>query len=275
MKLQFYFLLTVLLVVCALVHPVEGHVKTHFLITDSSLWETVISSNSFSNYTSFEKEWNYLYPWGEDHNGSARMVASPKDHSFLSLESGNVLHIKSDYITEDIGTSKQNPNLKIKYRSGAIHAKQFVTVSDMYPVYEVSGDFKAPIVKGSWPAFWLTSIKGWPPESDILEFKGDSLNWQNTFITPTNAATVKTPIETAQTKWHQYKAVLKKVNNVDICIYYYVDGKFRGVHRCNFMNRPMWLIINLQMEGSSGHPGSEITTDYYIKNVIVKRCRQA
>jgi hypothetical protein len=271
MTQRFFFLLTIMIITGALVYPVKGNEKNHLITVDSSLWETVIDGNSFANYTSFEKTWDYLYPWGEDHNGSARMIAGPKEHSYLSLQSGSILHIKADYVIGDIGNSNQNPYLKIKYRSGAIHAKQKVTVSDNYPQYEVSGYFKVPTVKGSWPAFWLTSVDGWPPESDILEYKGDNINWQNTFITPTQVTTVKTAIETAQTEWHQYKAVLKKVNSVDVDIYYYVDGKFTGMHRCNFMNKPMWVIINLQMEGSSGNPGPEVATDYFIKNVVIKR----
>ena len=35
-------------------------------------FETVIDG-SFANYTTFEQYWNYLYPWGSDHNGAARM----------------------------------------------------------------------------------------------------------------------------------------------------------------------------------------------------------
>jgi hypothetical protein len=31
---------------------------------------TVIPSTSFSSYSTFESYWNYLYPWGSDHNGS-------------------------------------------------------------------------------------------------------------------------------------------------------------------------------------------------------------
>jgi hypothetical protein len=46
-----------------------------------------------------------------------------------------------------------------------------------------------------------------------------------------------------------------------------------GIHRCHFTNKPMWMIINLQMEGSSGKPGPEVTTGYFIKYIIVKRSR--
>jgi beta-glucanase (GH16 family) len=240
---------------------------------DTTSWETVLDSNSFTDYTRFEKEWNYLYPWGKDHNGSARMYAGPSDHRYVSLDR-KILHIKAVHITGDEGKSKHDPYLNIKYHSAAIHAKHTVMVSEQYPLYEVSGYFKAPVAKGTWPAFWLTAVNGWPPESDILEFKGDSINWQNTFIVPSEANTTKVAVPDAATTWHHYKAVLKKVNATEIDIHYYLDHKLTGVHRCNFMNKPMWIIINLQMEGSSGGPGPVGETNYYIKEVLVKRSRK-
>lgn len=239
---------------------------------DTLVWETVLDSSSFKNYTAFEAQWNYLYPWGKDHNGSARMYASPTDHSQVTLEN-SILRLKASYITADEGKSPHNPYEKIRYHAGTVHAKQQITISNKYPVYEVGGYFKAPTTKGTWPAFWLTAVKGWPPETDILEFKGDSLNWQNTFIVPNKANTAKQAIPDAATQWHHYKAVLKKVNATDIDIYYYLDNQLTGVHRCNFMNKPMWLIINLQMEGSSGGPGPQTDTDYFIKEVLVRRSR--
>jgi beta-glucanase (GH16 family) len=236
------------------------------------VWETVLDSTSFSDYSHFEQHWNYLYPWGKDHNGSARMYASPSNHQQVALEN-KALRIRASYITHQEGASKHEPYQTIKYHSGAIHAKHKVTVSRQYPRYEVSGYFKAPVTKGTWPAFWLTAVKGWPPESDILEFKGDSINWYNTFMVPNEANTTKVAVPDAATTWHHYKAILKKVNATDIDIYYYLDNQLRGVHRCNFMNKPMWIIINLQMEGSSGMPGPQGETDYYVKDVLVRRSK--
>jgi beta-glucanase (GH16 family) len=246
------------------------HVNT---AADSCQWETVIDSRSFASYRSFESKWNYLYPWGSDHNGSARMIAGKSNSTYVSLKN-KVLHIKAKYISSDEGKSDKNPHLKIKYLSGAIHAKHQVEVTDTWTQYEISGSFKAPIDKGTWPAFWITAVKGWPPESDILEYKGDNVNWQNTFITPSNINTTKIIMADANTKWHHYKAVLKKVNTTEVDIYYYIDQKLTGVHRGNFMNKPLWIIINLQMEGSAGEPGPTADTDYYIKDILVKRSRQ-
>jgi galactan endo-beta-1,3-galactanase len=238
---------------------------------DSAGWETIIDHQSFASYPSFEKNWNYLYPWGSDHNGTARMYAGRNDHTYVSLQKGNVLCLLARPVKENEGNSNKHPFLPIRYHSGAIHAKHQVTVSDAWPVYEISAFIKAPVSKGTWPAFWLTAVHGWPPESDIVEFKGDSLNWQNTFITPVQVTTKKVAIPDAAEQWHHYKAILKKAGPADIDIYYYVDHKLTAVHRANFMNKPLWIIINLQMEGSAEGVGPSTDTHYYLRDVLVRR----
>ncbi len=235
-------------------------------------WETVIDGTSFSDYNNLEMHWNYLYPWGSDHNGSARMYAGPENREQLMLND-NVLQIKATPVEKDEGKSSSPPYQKIRYHSAAIHAKHHITVSKEYPVYKVSGEFRAPTARGTWPAFWLTAVDGWPPESDILEFKGDPYNWQNTFITPEEVSTIKKNIPSAMETWHTYTAILKRVNDENIAIEYFIDGKRTGTHRADFTGKPLWLIINLQMEGSSGSPGPGTETYYYAKNVTVQRSR--
>src|SRR5690348_14037160 len=63
----------------------------------AATWEDVING-SFGSYSAFESEWNYLYPWGSDHNGSARMYGSANDHNHIYLGSG-VLTLKASRIT--------------------------------------------------------------------------------------------------------------------------------------------------------------------------------
>ena len=38
-------------------------------VLGTSAATTVIPSNSFSSISTLEQYWNYLYPWGSDHNG--------------------------------------------------------------------------------------------------------------------------------------------------------------------------------------------------------------
>ncbi len=233
-------------------------------------WETVIDGRSFDNYAVFEQYWEYNYPWGTDHNGSARMYADNQDHEQLSLE-GGMLHIKAIPVVKDEGKSSSPPHAKIRYRSAAIHAKHQINVTREYPVYKISGEFRAPTTPGTWPAFWLTAVNGWPPESDILEFKGDAYNWQNTFITPEEVSTVKKNIPSAADRWHTYTAILKRTDDTNLSVEYFVDGERTGSHIANFTGKPMWLIINLQMEGSSGSPGPDTPTSYFARNVSVQR----
>ena len=234
---------------------------------DNRKWETVIDGTSFKNEKAFAKTWNMFYPWGTDHNGSARMYKSQ-----VTAEKG-ILKITAVPTANDEGKSSSTPHLAIKYHSGVVHAKHQVTVTEEYPEYRVYGEFKAPIAKGTWPAFWLTAVNGWPPETDILEFKGDSYNWQNTFITPQNVTTVKQNVPDSMEQWHSYEAVLKRVDDTHTTITYYFDGKKQGEHDTNFTNKPMWIIINLQMEGSSGTPGPDAEVNYFARNVMVQRIK--
>ncbi|WP_328994651.1 family 16 glycosylhydrolase [Kribbella sp. NBC_01245] len=141
----------------------------------------MIDTNTFASYGALESTWNYLHPWGSDHNGTARMYASSGDHNHVYLESGGVLVIKASRIDWNEGNSSSPPWLPIRYHSGTVHSKMHVVINDQYPDWEVKGEFSAPSARGTWPAFWLTGVNSWPPESDILEFKGDNRNWFNTY----------------------------------------------------------------------------------------------
>lgn len=231
-------------------------------------WETVIDGSSFDSYAALESEWNYLYPWGSDHNGSARMYGSPSDHNHVSVSDG-VLTLKATRIDWDEGNSSEPPYLPIRYHSGTIHAKEHVVVDEQYPEWEVEGEFQAPSELGTWPAFWLTGANGWPPESDILEYKGDARNWFNTY----DGEWESTIIDVADPgSWHSYRARLTMANNSDVTIDYYLDGQHVGTHTgSDFVGEPMWIILNLQMEGSSGDPGPTTDTLYHARNVTVAR----
>ncbi|GGP64303.1 glycoside hydrolase family 16 protein [Saccharothrix coeruleofusca] len=239
----------------------------------AATWETVLSG-SFASYSALESAWNYRYPWGSDHNGSARMYASASDHNHVFLDGSGVLAIRASRINWDEGTSSADPHLPIRYHSGAVHAKQQVRVTDQFPNWEVKGEFQAPSARGTWPAFWLTGVNSWPPESDILEYKGDTRNWSNTYRNADGGwSSTTTPVANPGA-WHSYRAWIAKVSATDVDIHYYVDDKWVGQHRgANFVNQPMWIIINLQMEGSSGSSGPSGDTLYRARDVYVGRTR--
>ena len=238
----------------------------------AATWETLIDGNSFRDRAALQAEWNFRYPWGSDHNGTARMYASATDNNHVYLSPSGVLNIKATRITWNEGNSSADPHLPIRYHSGAIHAKDQILVNDQFPNYEVKGEFQAPSARGTWPAFWLTGAWSWPPESDILEFKGDNRNWFNTFRTPSDVSSTIVPVSSPG-GWHSYRVWITKVSATDVDIHYYLDGAWRGVHRGNFVGKPMWIIVNLQMEGSAGSPGPSADTFYRARNVYVGRTR--
>lgn len=233
----------------------------------SGKYETILDSTAFSSAKAFEQQWTNFYPWGTDHNGSARMYKKQ-----VILKDG-VLELKATKLLKNECKSKLDPYLPINYHAGAVHAKHQIAITKAYPEYIVSGEFKAPIAAGTWPAFWLTAVNGWPPETDILEFKGDDVNWQNTFITPKDVITIKKNIPDAHQQWHSYTAVLQRLDEEKTLITYYIDGEKMGAHDSNFTNKPLWLIVNLQMEGSSGPKGPEQERSYYARKITVKRLK--
>lgn len=236
----------------------------------TSSFETYIDPSSLGSYQALEAAWNYLYPWGSDHNGTARMYASSTDHEHVSL-AGGVLTLTATPITWNEGNSSEPPHLPIHYHSGAVYAKNQIVITSQYPNYEVKGDFQVPAVRGAWPAFWLTGVDSWPPESDILEFKGNPTNWYNTFRTASDVSTTTVPVSSPGS-WHTYRAWMTMVSATDVDIHYYLDGVWQTMHHATgFVGKPMWLIINLQMEGSSGSPGPGGDTNYNARNVYVGR----
>ena len=129
-----------------------------------------------------------------------------------------------------------------------MYAKDQVLVTDRYPNYEVRGEFQAPSTRGTWPAFWLTGVTSWPPESDILEFKGDAPELVQHLRTSSAVSSTIVPVSSPG-NWHRYRAWITRVNATDVDIHYYLDGAWKGVHRgASFVGKPMWVIINLQME---------------------------
>jgi len=233
--------------------------------------DVLIDSSSFAGYPAFESTWNYLYPWGSDHNGSARMVGSSTDHSHIYL-SGNSLVLKATRIYDDEGNSSSSPYLKIRYHSGTVHAKQQVLVNDDYPVWELRGEFQAPSGVGQWPAFWATGVNSWPPETDILEYKGTAQNWFNTYKNASGGWSNTIVPVSNPAAWHTYRAVVSKASSTDVTIKYYLDGSLKGTHTgANFVDQPMWIIIDLQMEGSSGSPGPDTDTYFLVRNPYVAR----
>ena len=231
---------------------------------NGAVWETLVDGSSFGGVGAFTNQWNYNYPWGTDHNGSARM--NPTNVTV----SGDMVTLTSMLASVNEGNSDKDPYCAIRYNSGTFYLKQQITISPQFPVWDISGQFKVPTQKGTWPAFWVTGANSWPPESDIMEFKGSAGCNQNTYNGSWQTSITK--VSDADSAWHAYRLVATLVNSTKVDFHYYIDGVMKSKQTANtFVGSPCWLIIDYQMEGSSGTPGPDSPADFSMKNIVVKR----
>lgn len=99
------------------------------------------------------------------------MQGNSSDHEHISVDD-NVLTLKATPVSGQ-PPSTAAPYPDIHYISGTIYAKEQVNVDGTDAVgYVVEGEFRPSTEFGTWPAFWLTAVVGWPPEADIGEWKG-------------------------------------------------------------------------------------------------------
>lgn len=227
---------------------------------------------SFLDEKRFTSYWNLFYPWGTDHNGSARMYESDSlTGTHIELTTGGILRLSARRVALDEGNSHSTPFHKIRYHSGTVYLKKLIRFSEPYGKWLIKGDFRVPTSPGTWPAFWITGAEGWPPESDIMEFKGNNRCFQNTMTGPgsrqVHYQNAITSVKDAD-HWHTYSAWIEKIDSNNVRIRYYIDGVLTGVHRADFMNKPFYLIIDLQMEGDSGPCGPD-HAEMFAKNIKV------
>ncbi|SEF93952.1 Glycosyl hydrolases family 16 [Nonomuraea solani] len=273
--------------------PSAAHAEALAARRAAPTWENLIEKSSFGSTTAFNQSWNHLYPWdggADTHNGAAKMHSSQ-----ISLSQG-VLTLTATRLAAPDGTSPHPPNAPLWYRSGAVHAKRQILVNDQFPEYDIEGEFSTDTGLGVWPAFWTTGTwPAWPPETDILEYVGNSTNLFNTWNKTSTGETgeepttdgfvtrTKVPVATPG-EWHRYRVWLYKEGN-DVMIDYYFDD-YVATHRGkDWAGIPQWLIINLQMgswsseiePGGAGwaeqRPGPDGDTHLRARNVWVGRTR--
>lgn len=246
----------------------------------ATTWEDVVV-NSLGSQAAFDAAWiRGVYPWGDDtHNGSAKMRAAntvlyPNADPGLSFVS-----MRGQRDATLTGNSAAPFYRPLHYYSGVMYLRQTLVINATYPQYEIKGQFRGPTARGTWPAFWVTSRDPWPPESDILEFKGGPTNYFNTFnetsvlYQPQVLSTPVTVNDTASV-WHEYRVWIEQVNATDVAIHYYLDGQWKAQHLAtNWVGKPLFLIMNLQMEGDSGEPGPAGDTYFEGRRIYVGRTR--
>ncbi|KAL1864180.1 hypothetical protein VTK73DRAFT_6091 [Phialemonium thermophilum] len=220
----------------------------------------VIPRNSFRHFDAY---WNELYPWGDTHNGAARMVPS-----HIRARHDGVLDLISEPVTGQPDATFNGQPLPIHYLSGTVYAKTNITV-EAGGGYDFSAEFIAPTHVGTWPAFWITSAVGWPPEIDIAEWKGTGDISFNTFNTSTVVKALDIPYPNPR-RWHSVRAEIRDENGSDVSVRFYLDGTLRSTqYGSSYVGVPMYFIIDYQMEGSSGTPGPDFTTTFSIRSVEV------
>jgi len=182
--------------------------------------------------------------------------------------SANTLTLTAQPVTGQPSATSGGKTIAIHYLSGAVHAKQHFTVAASGG-YDFSGEFQATTTKGTWPAFWLTAVNGWPPEVDMAEWKGDGEISFNTFNT-SSVVTAKDVAYANPGNFHTIKSELRDLNGEDVQVKFYLDGDLVTTQvGKGFVGQALWLIINLQMEGSSGSPGPTTNTTYSVRNLEV------
>ena len=98
-------------------------------------------------------------------------------------------------------------------------------------------------------------------------------NWTNTYKNENGQwSSVGTTIS-GPANWHTYTAYLTRIGTTNnVSIEYWIDGsKVSTQTGQSFFNEPLNLIIDLQMEGSSGTPGPAGNTVMSARNVTIQR----
>ncbi|KAI0482068.1 concanavalin A-like lectin/glucanase domain-containing protein [Xylariaceae sp. FL0804] len=208
---------------------------------------TLIPTDSFSDFDAY---WSPLYPWGDSHNGGALM-----NESQISTSDG-VLTLTATPVSGEPDVESGGEEIAIDYLSGTVYAQQTFTV-ETGGGFDFSGEFMATTTYGTWPAFWLTAVSGWPPEIDMAEWKGDGDISFNTFNTSSEVATDDVAYDDPD-DWHTVLCEIRDVDGSTVSATFYLDGVEQTTqYGSDYVGAALYLIIDLQMEGSSGSPGPD------------------
>jgi len=89
----------------------------------------------------------------------------------------------------------------------------------------------------------------------MAEWKGSGKISFNTFNT-SSIVVAHDVTHPSPNDWHSVKTEIRDENGKNVSIAFYLDGKLQTVqYGPDNVEKSMYFIINLQMEGSSGSPG--------------------
>lgn len=191
------------------------------------------------------------------------------DKPHVSISTPGTLTITAQRVTGQPPATHGGQQIAINYLSGAIGAKQTFTVPTGGGLV-FSAEFQAPVAKGTWPAFWLTAVQGWPPEVDMAEWKGSGKISFNTFNT-SSSVSARDVAYPNPGQWHAVRCQLRDNGGGIVQVKYFLDNVEVTTHYGrDYVGKALWLIINLQMEGSSGSPGPGGSTTYSVRELEVR-----
>lgn len=122
-------------------------------------------------------KWMEGQPWGEFHPDSPHQYYGKGDEFIYVKDSS--LNLVAKYKPKKFYDFKNNVQINILHGIGLVVSKQ----SFKYGYYEISGILPKGIYL--WSAIWLTAVKTWPPEIDILEaYSGKKSNYSNSLNIP-------------------------------------------------------------------------------------------
>lgn len=251
-----HHLLVVLLAALAAASPAQLSPRERALRKRAT---TLIPTSCFESTSTFESYFSYNYPWGDTHNGAALMKESQ-----ATIIHNAYLQLQSNY------TGPQASDSSLTYVSGTVYATQQFTVEKEGGL-DFQSNFVAPVATGTWPAFWLNGVNSWPPEIDIAEWKGTGKISFNTFNTSSQVAAKDVTYPTPTTAWHTILAELRAEDDgTTVKINFYMNGDLVTTqYGAKMVGEPFHLIIDYQMEGSSGSPGPTTTTYFDIQTLSV------
>lgn len=126
----------------------------------------------FSGNTIDRSKWYLGQPWGEFHPDYPYQYYG-NSTEFINVNDG-ILELYTIWKPKKFHDFKNSVSITIPYGIGLVNSNQ----SFKYGYYEIEAIL--PQGKYLWPAIWLTAVKTWPPEIDILEaYSGKEGNYEN------------------------------------------------------------------------------------------------
>lgn len=128
--------------------------------------------DNFTGKTVNRSIWYLGQPWGQFHPDVLYQYYGDTQE-FININDG-VLELYTRYKPKKFYDFKNSVSITIPYGIGLVNSK----IAYKYGYYEI----EAMLPEGQylWPAIWITAVKTWPPEIDILEsYSGQKGDYSN------------------------------------------------------------------------------------------------